>query len=40
MSMLGNPDRPAMKLKAKETEGLVGFIVTLLEPRFKLGSFL
>ena len=31
MSMLGNQDRPSMKLKAKETEGLLEFVIKLLE---------
>ena len=39
MTMLGNPDRPAMKLKAKETEGLLEFAVKLLVPRSCLNMF-
>jgi hypothetical protein len=31
MSMLGEQERPALKLKAKETEGLLEFAKSLLE---------
>ena len=31
VTMLGDEERPALKLKAKETEGLLDFMLSLLE---------
>ena len=36
MSMLGDEERPHMKLKAKETEGLLSFVNSLLETKLIL----
>ena len=38
MSMLGKEERPAMKLKAKETEGLLDFVKELLDTWHIVGA--
>ena len=38
MCMLGKEERPAMKLKAKETEGLLDFVKELLDTWHIVGA--
>ena len=38
MSMLGDDERPRLKLKAKETEGLLEFVREWLETLYILGG--